>query len=169
MFHLYRCTKLGSNSDRLSALLWLLALTTSTFAESANAQPATSDPSDVVAQVLNYSNFGNDSGSPIFGSFWHRVDNCRYRLVGSPPLNVGVREIDLNAIDPNSLTFQYQPGEVFRNPADIRQLRQGPAGIITFADTQPLLIGPESLNIERLQRGWGLIYSKYCKGTERAF
>ncbi len=26
-----------------------------------------------------------------------------------------------------------------------------------------------SVDTERLQRGWGLIYSKYCKGTEKPF
>ena len=71
--------------------------------EAAEAAGPQHDPNDVVAQVLNYSNFGNDDGSP-YGAFWYRVDECRYKL--SFQGQATGREIDLNALDPKNIAFE---------------------------------------------------------------
>jgi TPR repeat protein len=107
------------------------------------------DPVDVVAQVLNYSNFGKDE--VIEAMYWYQdnSDRCRYKLFQKNALSQP-REIDLNALDPRTTTFG--------NGIDILGL----PSIIIRDDVSALFTSPGSLNIERLQRGWSLIYSKYC-------
>jgi hypothetical protein len=71
--------------------------------------------------------------------------------------------IDLNALDPRNIKFQFGPSENYGG---------GYAVIMTTTvthDTNILLEFFGQLNLERLQRGWTLIYSKYCKGKQKAF
>jgi hypothetical protein len=115
------------------------------------------DSNDVVAQVLNYSDFGNDAGYDVGGQtlYWYqdKSDKCRYKLYAKNPINDPRMTIDLNALDPRNITFQ-----------------QNYTGrVIIRHDTDDLFQSLGQLNLERLQRGWSLIYSKYCKGKEKAF
>ena len=97
---------------------------TATQAQKAAALKADA-ASDVVAQVLNYSIWGNDEGSG--GSFWYKEQDCRYKLCDPKPtptpnstknaadVFVGIltalakgylspKEIDLNSLDPKSIS-----------------------------------------------------------------
>ena len=145
------------------------------------------DPNDVVAQVLNYADFGNDDGAN--GSFWFKEPGrqCRYRLHGARKLSLDpkanpdandlartpllmqliqtaaitgspfkgtLREIgviDLETLDPKSIKFASADGVTVT-----RQLDQ-----ILF-----ITVGGE---LDRLERGWSLIYTKYCTGMEKPF
>lgn len=110
------------------------------------------DPNDVVAKVLNYSSFGNDDGSEDRYWYQDKSDKCRYkafrRFSKEPP-----ELFDLNALDPKYITFQqsYNGRTIIRHDTDVLFQTSG------------------QLNLERLQRGWTLIYSKYCKGKQKAF
>jgi hypothetical protein len=63
--------------------------------------------------------------------------------------------IDLNAFDPRTITFQNYRGAI--------------GGTIIRHDADILFKTIGELNLERLQRGWSLIYSKYCKGKQKQF
>jgi hypothetical protein len=119
---------------------------------------AARDPSDVVAQVLNYTSFGKDEG---YGdSFWYKETSgkCHYRLHDNAnPSNLR-NFIDLDELDPKNITFRYIP---FMNT--------GTGTIIIQHDTQILFSNLMNLNLERLKRGWALIYNNYCTGTEKPF
>jgi TPR repeat protein len=142
------------------------------------------DPNDVVGQVLNYSTFGKDEGIIVnigtaeYSTYWYpdKSDKCLYRLHNRFPqedkdkklmlgqmsandvMRWGVRAvsdqkvIDLNSLDPRNIQFQTQN--------DVTIIRH---------DTDVLFTTLGQLNIERLQRGWGLIYSNYCSGKKKAF
>ena len=111
---------------------------------------------DVVAQVLNYSSFGNAEGSG--GAYWYQdnFDKCKYKLFDPTP--VGSPEIDLNALDPQKIMFREELTD------------SGVAYTILEYDLHPLLPGASpyflKLDLQRLQRGWSLIYSKYCSGMK---
>jgi hypothetical protein len=132
------------------------------------------DPNDVVAQVLNYSNFGNDDG--MTGSYWYqdKSDKCRYILSSE----FMPRTIDLNAFDPRNITFQHQTfsecyhdcGVVWNSTGDpIRELYRSVVRTVIQHDVHVLFQTGGQLNLERLQRGWTMIYSKYCKGKQKPF
>jgi hypothetical protein len=109
----------------------------------------------VVAQVLNYSSFGNTEGSG--GAYWYQdsSDKCKYKLFDPTP--AGSPEIDLNALDPRKIMFREELTD------------SGVTYTILEYDFHPLLPGASphfmKLDVQRLQRGWSLIYSKYCSGT----
>jgi len=148
------------------------------------------DPNDVVAQVLNYSNFGNDDG--VDGSYWYqdKSDKCRYKLVskqmqvpGLPDVlmqaltNTLRQSIDLNVLDPRNITFQHRPwsgcimncGVSTSANSDYQPQYGSGVNTIIQHDADVLFQTEGQLNLERLQRGWTLIYSKYCKGKEKPF
>jgi hypothetical protein len=111
-------------------------------------------PYDVVAQVLNYSTFGQDEGYGNIRWLQDTADRCKYRFISSG------RVIDLNGLDPRTITFN--------NTID----PNGNVHTHIYADADDLFLSdfePPSLNIERLQRGWALIYSEYCRGKQKAF
>jgi len=117
------------------------------------------DPNDVVAQVLNYSAFGNDDGGSLEGgfggSYWYqdKSDKCRYHQSG--PSSQKDQVIDLNAIDPRNIRF----------------LVNADGTTTIFNDNLDLFPfwGHGVRHIERLERGWHLIYSKYCRGKKKPF
>jgi hypothetical protein len=136
----------------------------------------TYDPNDVVAQVLNFSTFGKDDG--LTDSFWYRVgpEGCKYKrytdIQGGMP-NADRRlvamlatinafdpsEIDLNQLDPQSLQVGYDD-----------QLHQDFGYLVVVKDAGKLVTASRiSLDVDRLKRGWGLIYEKYCSGKHRPF
>ena len=133
---------------------------------------ASLNDNDIVAKVLNYTAFGKDEGTD--GAFWYKEaqKGCRYRLYeprGNPKslestfksleskLNnlYGIKakqSIDLEDSDPKNITFVLESGEtVVRHVNDV------------------LIKGPDTLDGERLHRGWSLIYSKFCRGKEMPF
>ncbi|MBR0783934.1 peptidoglycan-binding protein [Bradyrhizobium iriomotense] len=137
------------------------------------------DPDDVVAQVLNYSTFGQDEGGSELadlmklagkpapdGGYWYRIDGstCVYRLHPGKSIAgamLGRKEIDLNGLDPKNITFRYD---------DSRSLwGSGGMGTVVQHLNDTVIIAAGQLNMERLQRGWALIYQKYCRGKHRAF
>jgi hypothetical protein len=115
------------------------------------------DPNDVVAQVLNYSYLGDDNGRGNIFWYQDKSDKCKYKL----SMHIDLDEIDLNAIDPRTITFEHVYRELPHNTIMDT--------VITRADNNVLFRGPGELNIERLQRGWDLIYSKFCRGNRKAF
>jgi hypothetical protein len=118
---------------------------------------ANGDPNDVVAQVLNYTNFGNDQGDTYNGAHWFKVEKCVYKLHGLSW--GGLKEIDLRELDPRLITFETIPGHGNYNSVTN-----------TNYDNKILFVAVAVLlNISRLERGWGLIYSTYCQGKQKAF
>ena len=116
-------------------------------------QNAKRDPNDVVAQVLNYTVFGNDEGNG--DSFWYKETSgkCQYRLRISPDQSFSQGNfIDLDEIDPRNITFRYNSN-----------------GATVIMNDTATLFYTRGLNVERLQRGWSLIYSNYCSGKEKPF
>ena len=147
------------------------------------------DPNDLVAQVLNYSTFGKDDGfiaTDKYSAYWYQdgSDKFHYRLYDSFPDDMKEREaifdkltfgdwvkwemmwitrdiginlevIDLNALDQNNIHFERQ--------------NEGAIHTIIRHDTDVLFYHPSELKLERLQRGWNFIYSKYCSGKKKPF
>lgn len=167
----------GVAGDRAAAEAWFRRAAEQGSAEAKSQladMNAVNDPDDVVAQVLNFSTFGRDDGYKAdpaivaagYGGrepgFWYKVANCTYRLhsggggmanlvlalAGQPASSV----IDLNSLDPKNITF-----ETFKD-----------GSIVKHIDTV-LTVSSTPINSERLERGWTLIYSKYCKGKEKPF
>jgi hypothetical protein len=132
-----------------------------------------------VAQVLNYTLLGDDKGDDDF--FWYRDSSskCRYNLyapdvqlqllktgmelyggtssdesIYSPRGLRGQVYIDLDNIDSRSIEFKHRSN-----------------GIAVFDEGKLLMpvnsYGP--ISVERLERGWDLIYSKYCTGKKKAW
>jgi hypothetical protein len=135
------------------------------------------DQTDIVAQVLNYSRFGMDQGRA--GSFYARVNKCSYKLVESPNRFVGnnsedlisafplpgQHQINLDEIDPRNLTFEIGPareivGGMFTGDGSVSAVK---------SDNQVITAIQSRLNLDRLQRGWRLIYEKYCAGKSKPF
>jgi hypothetical protein len=114
-------------------------------------------PNDVVAQVLNYTVFGYDEG--FAESFWHKDPSgtCRYRLhIPSNELDLAQNQrdfIDLDEFDPRNITFR----------------SDSKSGTFVMSDIEILFSNVRGLNLDRLQRGWGLIDSNYCHGKEKPF
>lgn len=134
------------------------------------------DPDDVVAQVLNYTVFGNDDG--FDGSFWFKEvgGRCRYtlniaadqtnenllrRLLGMNAAIMQRRVIDLDELDPRNITFHYN------NNPDL--WGENGVGTIVQHINEVLFFYMGTLDLSRLQRGWTLIYDKYCSGKARPF
>jgi TPR repeat protein len=137
------------------------------------------DPDDVIAQVLNYSTFGKDEGGSELGAlletmgkpapeggYWYKVSSkdCVYKLHPGRSIAgamLGAKEVNLNDLDPKNITFQY----------DNSTSLWGSDGTGTFTKhlDDVIIMALGQLNIQRLQRGWGLIYEKFCRGKERAF
>lgn len=138
------------------------------------AARAKRDPSDVVEQVLNYTVTGSDQGTP--NNFWFKSDpaqKCVYeRVTGTDETNdklvdvlnlfaailpraIDVKSIDFNKLDFTGLSVDYAP-----------RLES----VVVAHDGKPLLLLHPRADIERVKRGWNLIYEEgHCKGLKRAF
>jgi TonB family protein len=115
------------------------------------------DPNDIVAQVLNFSNFGKDEGEPDM--FWYKIKDCQYKLYGETGLR-GVDSIDLNELDPRNIEFYSDPTGSFLGATLVQY--NGKLLMSSIWRNVPT-------NLERLQRGWELIYSRYCAGKAKPF
>jgi hypothetical protein len=113
---------------------------------------------DVVAQVLNYTTFGKDDGDERSDSFWYKEEEgkCRYRLyertISSSSFG-GLRQIDLNSYDQRNIKVA------------VTSAALGPATIIQY-EGKTILLTYATVDVDRLNRGWSLIFSNYCKGTK---
>jgi hypothetical protein len=129
------------------------------------------DPNDVVAQVLNYSTYGNDEGTDR--AFWFKQDSgkCVYSLYSPTVAEIlsgnkpeVVRTIDLDQFDPRNITFKHE-----RVRSDTWLGRNPHVFTITAHINQVIARARGKLNLERLRHGWTLIYSKYCTGKRKEF
>lgn len=141
------------------------------------------DKSDVVAQVLNYTTLGRDEGGD--DAFWWKdktKGDCYYRYYHAPVnqnlsvvlglfygIGTGETVIDLNQIDPQSLSFENEPtwdGERYAGVTTIVKYEGRP---LLGNQVQTMLTGNGTRDLQRLQRGWALIYSDYCTGLKKPF
>ena len=134
---------------------------------------------DVVSQVLNYSSGCSDDGCGTYSTWLARdVRNCIYDKVNLQDGSV-LETINLNEMDPKSIQVVTM-NRASTNREEIHDPRNwtsivGYNNVITKYQTQDVLyMGKElfsekNLDINRLKRGWSLIYSKYCSGTKKAF
>jgi hypothetical protein len=113
--------------------------------------------SDVVAQVLNYSEWGNDQGSTK-GSFWYKAhaNTCKYKICAHEDEETDIG-IDLDSFDPKSISV------------GSRFLYYGRYEFSITHEGKTIISTSSSVDRDRLVRGWALIYRKYCKGTEKPF
>ena len=123
------------------------------------------DPSDVVAQVLNYTSFGDDQGTK--DSFWWKLSDCVYTKGGSSYFDAALgvtsgSRLDLNKLDPKSLTigFDVAPNGDAAPVSYFAVKNEGHNLLVNFFAT---------VDQERATRGWQLIYSDYCKGSVKPF
>lgn len=134
------------------------------------------NPDDVVAQVLNYSTWGRDDG--VDDEYWYQQSKCVYRLAKKGPQGIAQpdRQLDLNALDPRNISFEY--GTLDAGDRAVAQILGNAFGGLldtpaiatrTYHDGQIIAYARSKLNLERLQRGWELIYSKFCTGKRKAF
>jgi TPR repeat protein len=122
------------------------------------------DSTDIVAQVLNYSSSGHDGEWEDAGqtaAFWYRdpSNKCLYhkiRRAKDSQLSV-VKSIDLNEYDPRGVKF----GHKFASYGNVTTE-------VTY-DRDVLFLSPGGLDLDRMQRGWTLIYTNFCTGKLRPF
>jgi hypothetical protein len=135
------------------------------------------DPSDMVAQILNYAFTGKEHGlegddGNFGGSYYYpqwvffiKESKCVYRRIVFTQHDELVRRqdviIDLGKYDPRLFTFKE------------RQDRDDDGNWVTkyelLYDGKAWNSTVRPLSIERLRRGWPLIYSKYCTGSQAPF
>lgn len=128
------------------------------------------DPADVVAKVLNYSNWGNDDGSGDDNNFWVKAakGKCKYKRKKNDEPDLGQGAIDLNALDPKYITFEHVTIEGLALGRFMTNERVVIA-TITRHLKKIIITGAGELDFERLKRGWASIYSKYCTGKKNPF
>ena len=134
---------------------------------------------DTVAQVLNYSDGCNDEGCGGYSSWVVRDSkSCIYDKVDLRDGSV-IKSLNLNQMDPKSI----QVVTMDRASTEREEIKDPKNGfrvigynnIVTKYQTQDVqymgkqLSSQQNLDINRLKRGWSLIYSKYCSGTRKAF
>jgi hypothetical protein len=133
---------------------------------------------DTVANVLNYSDGGPDDGNE--STFWYAVDakKCIYAKASN---SVGVksedgltttfevipklRVMDLNSFDRTSLKFA---SEKINYPSVFGEAPRTTTQVYIYADGREIF-RTEGIDIERVKKGWNVIYSKYCAGTKKEF
>jgi len=134
---------------------------------------------DIVAQVLNYSDGCDDEGCGGYSS-WIVSDakSCIYDKVNFRDGSV-IKTLNLNQMDPKSI----QVATMNRASTERKEVHDpynavriiGYNNVVTKYQTQDVLymgkevFSQQNLDINRLKRGWTLIYSKYCLGTRKAF
>lgn len=140
------------------------------------------DPADVVAQVLNYTTFGADDGIGD-SAFWWRDPSkgtCLYRLHYVLSVDWGAlsflmsglyppREIDLDQLDPKNISFETEPTWDGQRYAGLTTVVKHEGREIMAHRMQTLLLGDGRRDLDRLARGWALIYDGKCKGSKKLF
>jgi hypothetical protein len=170
----------------LSLFIFIFALCSSVFADTKNPTKyiykiidfKTTVTIDTVANVLNYSDGGPDDGNET--TFWYAVDakKCIYAKASN---SVGVksedgltttfevipklRVMDLNNFDRTSLRFA---SEKINYPSVFGEAPRTTTQVYIYADGREIF-RTEGIDIERVKKGWSVIYSKYCTGTKKEF
>jgi len=130
---------------------------------------STADMSDVVAKVLNYSDGCDDEGCDTKLWIKEKGTQCTYssfhRKTGEK-----LRSIDLNKFDPKNIKV----GIFARTGPSPDLFGPNRSATISFNTYDVLYEGKQlfsarDLDTSRLNRGWELIYSKYCKGMSKEF
>jgi hypothetical protein len=115
---------------------------------------------DTVARILNYSYWGEEEGLhyDMTVATWYPIDkdNCVYSYATNNATKNNQFEpkhsiIELNKIDPR----------------EVRIMADGAYSMV-FIDGKRRF-KTARVDPERLQRGWDLIYSKYCTGIRKEF
>jgi hypothetical protein len=136
------------------------------------------DPSDMVEQILNYTFTGKEQGlegedGHFGGSYYYpqwkffiKEKNCFYRYIVFMRVDGELRKIDAGFIDVN----KYDP-HLFDFKE--RQERNDDGNLVTKYETlydgKALASTLWPLSLERARRGWSLVYSKYCTGSQAPF
>jgi hypothetical protein len=136
------------------------------------------DPSDMVAQILNYVFAGNEHGlegedGNFGGSYYYqswrfvlKESDCVYRNIifinnDGTLQKSGDIIIDLNKYDPHLFDFKQT------------QERNDDGNLVTkyqvLYDGKVWSSSLRAFSFERARRGWALIYSKYCTGSKASF
>ena len=136
------------------------------------------DQTNVVIQVLKYTISGRDEGTDTL-FWWHESSEpCVFHRWSSgwtgliqmfqdiQHLNVLqgtgiVTDIDLEQIDPKNLKFDYEFG--------VSNNGQMFTATVVKYEGRTILSYSGELDLDRLQRGWNLIYSDHCKGKAKPF
>jgi hypothetical protein len=106
---------------------------------------------DVVSKVLNYSSGMGDDGD--LSRFWYAEDSskCIYKFMDDNKNNI--RTLNLNELDSRLIKINVSSNKS-----------------LVLYDGGQLLTGTSVvLDPERLNRGWSLIYSKFCKSKQKEF
>jgi hypothetical protein len=135
------------------------------------------DPSDMVAQILNYAFTGSEHGlegddGNFGGSYYYpqwvffiKESRCVYRRIAFTKIDELVRRedtvLDLSKYDPRLFDFKE------KQDADDNGNQVTKYELLYDGKTWNSTVRP--LSIERLRRGWPLIYSKYCTGSQLPF
>lgn len=130
---------------------------------------ASADPSDVVAQVLNYSSGCKDTGCDDL--FWikRKESKCQYSQYYSLT-GVILKEIDLDQLDPKSIKFvMHEKTDTVPDWSGRYKYIKRTYNTYTVQYEGKDLFSSTERDLDRLKRGWSLIYSKYCKGREKEF
>jgi len=134
------------------------------------------DPSDVVEQVLNYSATGRENGTDgdngggayyPHWTFFIKESTCVYKIIdyvkrGDDPLEkrsentVDLTKYDFRLFDFKANREQDDDGDWITNYS-------------VLYDGKRLLPSRQDVSLERLRRGWNLIYTQYCTGIKKAF
>lgn len=139
------------------------------------------DPNDVVAQVLNYSSFGKEKGLGDGDgvkkdmsedlellrnkAFWYAKSKCVYAKAQFAPFFITSSYKYTPSFFPEMQTIDF-------DKVDPRTVKIGTGFLSTYFTV--VIDGAEissagGLDRDRLQRGWSLIFSKYCQGAKKAF
>lgn len=119
---------------------------------------------DTVASVLNYSSGCPDEGCTEVSWYQKERGTCKYQKIGKSDGSVKA-EIDLNDYDPKSIKIGIEQRDISNLPSR-KVFRE--FTVISY-DGRTLMSTFGRLDTERMLRGWSLIYSKHCKGKQRAF
>jgi hypothetical protein len=127
---------------------------------------------DVIAQVLNYSSTGYEDGDE--SAFWRKKSSCVYERVSYAPLWVEQTISNLKNVGPilglsgipdtlnlNELNFDEISFGMDRLPV-------GTMGVLIQHQGKTIVQGAGTRQMERLQRGWSLIY-RQCPGVKKSF
>jgi TPR repeat protein len=129
------------------------------------------DPNDIVAAVLNFTSLGNDNGQN--GRFWFKDPNgkCRYLLHKNPTVRTSDDALALIRSQLGMAATLDQSGAIDLDTLDPKNIKFDFDGVNTITQhmNQTLFIYVGRLDAARLQRGWTLIYTKFCTGKESPF
>jgi hypothetical protein len=122
--------------------------------------PAFAEPSEdeVIIAILNYSNTGSEEGAYAIGGGprkpFTKIDKCKY--ISPEDIFGNRRTIDLNELEPQNIVIKHVilNGDIY-------------TAVLSGEKTVTATFG--QLDLERLARGWNLIYEKYCTGKAALF